>query len=282
VDAVRSSVVMVMVALSGVFAVGCSTVGKAIETSRRVGQDVARAKRVSAEGPGESGIVNGQDVAPGSADSKLAVLLLIARDSKLSACSGVLISRRVVLTAAHCVFNVEPKNVKAIFSTRDTKSANDIIAEKIRLHEKYDGTPKSFSDLALVRLAADSPESYKPATLASAGEKVLDDDVLLIGYGITSEEKKDSMQLRATTKSFKNDIHLKETFLGIDQKSKTGGFCRGDSGAPVFVTIDAVKKLYGINSFTVAVEENKECHTASVAMLVPFFSTWILSNAAQL
>jgi secreted trypsin-like serine protease len=108
------------------------------------------------------------------------------------------------------------------------------------------------------------------------------DDVLLIGYGITSENKKDSMQLRRTTKSFKNDIHVKESFLGIDQKTKTGGFCRGDSGAPVFVNVHSVKKLYGINSFTVGVEENKECHTASVAMLVPYFSTWIQTNAARL
>lgn len=235
-------------------------------------------------GPGESGIVNGRDVAPGSKESRLATLLLITRGSSLHACTAVLIKPRVLLTAAHCVSGVEPKNVRVVFKTNGSpqEGPSDFKAEKLVVHEKYDGKPENFSDLALVKISGEAPKAYEPVALMTAKEKVSSDSVTLIGYGITGEDKKDSMILRETTKSFASDIHAKDGYFGIDQKTRGGGFCRGDSGAPIYAVVGGKRKLMGINSFTVGVEEHKECHTASVAMPSATFSDWINKNAKKL
>jgi secreted trypsin-like serine protease len=255
-----------------------------VNDSKRVNRDVNKARMMPFQGPGRSGVVNGVELSANSKDSKLAVLLLMTRGSSLNACTGILISKQIILTAAHCVSGVQPKQIRIVFKNHGTQdeAPSDFKADKIVIHEKFTGSPEGFSDLALVKMLGSAPSDYPSVSLMSANEQPDSDVVTLIGYGITSEDKKDSMVLRETTKSFKSDIHPKIGYFGIDQSSKSGGFCRGDSGAPVFVSVKATRKLFGINSFTVGLEANKECHTASVAMSAAAYSSWITDHASKL
>lgn len=250
---------------------------------QKINDDMDRASRSNYAGPDPSQVVGGREVSRAEPNSKLAVLLLINRDARLSTCTGIVVGRRAVLTAAHCVNGAEPKNVRILFRTRvDERPAGlETLADKIVIHEGFTGQPNSV-DLALLQLNQAAPSQYESTALFDEGEKVIDDQVLLLGYGITSETKKDSLTLRKTLKDFKNDFHLKDNIIGIQQNSKTGGFCRGDSGAPIFVKSEKGLKLYGVNSFTVGLEENKECHTASVAMYVPHYSKWIKKHASNM
>jgi secreted trypsin-like serine protease len=264
--------------------VSCTSLKDSLRESLAIRSDMNAERDIVYKGARPSHIVNGHEVDFSDKTAKMAVMLVINREGNLSVCTGVVIDRKTVLTAAHCVFKAEPKNVEVVFSTRSGPKSPvraHTIGEKIIVHEKYDGKPENYSDLALLRLASEVPADYSPVSLYESGEKILGDDVLLIGYGITGELKKDSMTLRKTTKSLKNDLHLKDSFIGIEQTSKTGGFCRGDSGAPVLVKVKDGTKVIGVNSFTVGLEENKECHTASVAILVPHFANWIKANAAK-
>jgi secreted trypsin-like serine protease len=104
----------------------------------------------------------------------------------------------------------------------------------------------------------------------------------MLGYGITDEQKQDSLVLRTTKKSYKADSFVKESLIGFNQTNKTGGFCRGDSGAPIYVTSGGALKVIGVNSFNVGKEKNKECHTASFGMYTPYFKSWILSQSVEL
>ena len=264
----------------------CTTVREAIEESARINRDVQDASQNAFAGPRPGKIVNGVDVAPNDPKSKLAVMLLITSGSRLSTCTGVLVKPKVVLTAAHCVAEVEPKQVRVVFNTSlapgNPEARASVLADKIERHPDFDGKPENQSDLALLRLFSEAPKEYEIASFLKHGTKPSTDEVVLLGYGITGEKKQDSMTLRTTTKNYKKDLHLKKTTVGIDQSGDTGGFCRGDSGAPLFVSVDKTLKLIGINSYTVGLIENRECHTASVAMLIPHFEKWILTRAAQL
>ena len=260
---------------------GCSSLVHLEQATSQFSSDEQASKQISYRGPNPEGIVNGKDIETSDPRSKLAILLLITRGSDLSVCTGVVIAPRVILTAAHCLTQTEPKHVKVILNNRSGRApiSESRQADRIVIHEKYNGDPKSVSDLALLHLAKSLPEAYKPVSLMQIGEKITGDSALLIGFGITGETKHDSMTLRETSKSFKTELHLKETSIGIDQRTKTGGFCRGDSGAPVFADVEKQRKLIGINSFTVGLEKDRECHTASVAMLIPHFAGWIKNHA---
>lgn len=252
--------------------------GKQIE---KIESDRAAAKgMVYGEGI-DKPIVSGTEVSANLPEAKSAVLLLITRGSNLHACTGVFVKQKVLLTAAHCVAGVQATNVRIVFHTHGSSMdhANDQHPAKIRIHEKYDGTPECHADLALLNLSSLPPAGYEPVKLHLDKEKITTDEILLLGYGITDETKKDSMILRQVKKSFKNDIHWKDIYFGIDQKSASGGFCRGDSGAPVFVMVGKERRLLGINSFTVGLEKDRECHTASVAMSAAHFNSWIEKNA---
>lgn len=232
-------------------------------------------------------IVNGRTVQIEEAISKEAVLLITQRNGASSSCTGVPVAPRLILTAAHCVKGANPTSVTAVFHT-DMKCATGYTREKTissvtySIHQDYDGTPQGKADLALVKLSAPIPANYPVATVYDGKTKLSSDEVLMLGYGITDETLRDSLILRTTTKSFHKDAYVKDQLLLFKQDNKTGGFCRGDSGAPIYVTCGGVKKIVGINSFNIGKSKDKECHTASAAMYMPYFNQWIQNQILQL
>lgn len=264
--------------------IGCATLEQSLKEAARINADQENARQLAYGGGADNPIVGGSEVAADDSDARSTILILITRGSVLHACTSVLVAPKVLLTAAHCVSKVEPSKVRIVFHKRGGQGlVKDLYPSRILLHQKYDGTPESKADVALLALPEKPPAGYSPIQLLSASEKVTSDEVLLLGYGITGESKKDSLTLRKTKKSWAKEIHPKDGFFGITQSTPSGGFCRGDSGAPVVVSVqNGQQRLAGINSFTVGVEKDRECHTASVAMSVPHFKSWIESHAKKL
>lgn len=280
----REAILALFAVVMMLSSVSCVSAKGLLETAGRVGRDYDDATGMAYGRASEKPIVNGTEVGAEDAEARSAVLLLITRGSSLHACTGVFVKPKVLFTAAHCVSGVEPRKIRVVFQTRglaQVESVNDMNPSKIFVHEKYDGKPENYSDVALLMLPQSAPSGYETVALLGEKDKVDSDQVLLLGYGITGETKKDSMVLRKTTKSFKSDVHIKPAYFGIDQKSETGGFCRGDSGAPVFVDVGGKRRLFGINSFTVGLEKDRECHTASVGMASTHFKPWIEKNAKK-
>jgi secreted trypsin-like serine protease len=234
-----------------------------------------------------SQILGGRSVLVGEAISKDAVLLLIRRGQKTSSCTGVPVSPRLILTAAHCVQSAPQDGITAIFHT-DMKCASGYTAAKTIgsaayvTHSDYDGTPQAMADLALVKLTNTIPADYPIPTFYDGKSEITSDEVMLLGFGITDETKHDNLELRTTTKSFSKDATIKKQIIGFRQDTKGGGFCRGDSGAPIYVNCGGVKKVIGINSFNIGTSKNNECHTASAGMYVPYFSSWIKNQIIDL
>lgn len=232
------------------------------------------------EGQDSAAIVAGEVVSYSDPAYKLVTMLKIQRPAHSSICTGTLISDRVILTAAHCVSGVGPTDVTANFVSSMGCSMNQqkkagISADSIVIHPEFDGSPQSLADLALVFLKTEVPRDQQRVPLIERGENASDDRVLLLGFGITGEAQTDSRTLRRVYKSLNTDLTFRERAIYVDQAKTPGGFCRGDSGAPILVENSGKLHILGVNSANIGTQADNECHTMSVAMNMNYFADWI-------
>lgn len=130
---------------------------------------VALAATTAATGPDDAGaagplqpppIAGGQD-APSGKYPYVAGIRLSGVSNRRFFCTGALISRRWVVTAAHCV-DGELLNTPIEVSLADTdlnapsQTAETIRADRRTIHSEWGGDPGDENDIALLHLAADA------------------------------------------------------------------------------------------------------------------------------
>lgn len=150
-------------------------------------------------------------------------------------CSGVIIGKDTILTAAHCV--TRPADMRIFY--RDHGAPVMLPVRQVRINPGYHAnarvTRQRTVDLALVESAAPLPARYQPAVLASsAGALPIGQSLVIAGYGMGTEG------VAQTTGTLRLGIielraPLSKVLLWAKDRNHSGvGACEGDSGSPIF------------------------------------------------
>lgn len=178
-------------------------------------------------------VVEGRDGGPQEAAT------LMVLNARGGVCTGIVLSPRAVLTAAHCADG----KIDLRLHWRDGGEPVLIAPAAIALHPQYEAkavsTRRRSIDLALVRLSAPLPARFKPARLVDGPLPRAGSPVTLAGYGVSREgEARTTGTYRSATLSAVEPYGPGRVLIWASDPNGAGkaaaGACQGDSGGPLF------------------------------------------------
>ncbi|WP_415064040.1 S1 family peptidase [Bdellovibrio sp.] len=245
------------------------------------------------------GIVGG-DILSSDNDLSASTVMVLHIDYKdeVSTCTGTLIDNNKVLTAAHCTSPFGKKTVIAFTNnsnclTQAPKRTLRLVTDEA-IHPDYSYWIKSWDnaahDLAILKFKGDIPTGYKVRELPTSDFAPSEsDNLVMTGYGTTTEKGADSGTLRFTTAPASRLI--KEFHLALNDSTvavknalileqSDNGVCTGDSGGPLYINTERGLTLVGITSMGVDNKTRDEkntrtCHGVALFTDVRAHLDWI-------
>ena len=173
--------------------------------------------------------------APDSRFADRVAMVLIRGGDKAGFCTGLVLSPRVLLTAAHCL---RPLRDMAVHY-RDAAGAPVVIPVDAAVsHPLYRADAikvRALSiDLALIRAARPLPPRFVGAAIADGGPPPIGAPAIVSGYGAAREgDWASGGELRSVILAVREPAST-VLIWAADPTGRAAGACSGDSGAPIW------------------------------------------------
>lgn len=192
-------------------------------------------------------------------DFNSSLLIETKRDGKTYTCTGVAIAPNMVLTAAHCVDEINSARILLDVSY-NALSKNSIETESFFKHPLYNVNNSNFKhDIAIIVLKEDLPKNINIVKVADSKKIAEDKEVDRIGFGGRNN---------INSRTWTNPKIKGKTLDQLNIVLNDTGSVVGDSGGPVYIKEAGSLKLLGIHS---TLEGNDTTYSVNVSE----YKSWI-------